>query len=123
MRGCPAAGITPGPWTVETPMGDDILCIMQANKSINVATWVAQIGLERASDCDPGYDEAHANAQAIAALPDVLDILRRIAEWDEHPVEMAWTEKRDYYRSLALLALEKARSKPGNSPHVSREAC
>ena len=35
-------------------MGDDILCIMQANKPINAAIWVAQIGLGKDSECDPG---------------------------------------------------------------------
>lgn len=66
---------TPGPWAIETPLGDDILCVMEAGKAINAAKWIAQIGLEPAEgyrDLEPSFDEHHANARLIVAAPDLL---------------------------------------------------
>lgn len=61
---------TPGPWSVEDPMGPEIICIV-ADAHREVYNWkhVAQIGVDDDDDKDIPAVEAKANARLIAAAP------------------------------------------------------
>lgn len=68
---------TPGPWSVEDPMGPEIISIV-ADGHREVYNWkhIAQIGIDSGEDrANDGTDispvEAAANAHLIAAAPDL----------------------------------------------------
>lgn len=64
---------TPGPWTIEYPMGDDQHVIVQANKPTYEWSFIATV----TSDEQDGKSrippaQSLANARLIAAAPDLL---------------------------------------------------
>jgi hypothetical protein len=75
---------TPGPWTVEYPMGDDLHVIVQADKPTYEWSFIATI----TADADDGRNRiptamAKANATLIAAAPRMLAALERAERWIE----------------------------------------
>jgi hypothetical protein len=72
---------TPGPWTVEDPLGPEILNIV-ARAGRRVRDWkiVAQISASL-EDAEIPFFEAKANANLIAAAPELLLAAVRIHDW------------------------------------------
>lgn len=75
---------TPGPWTIEYPMGDDLHVIVQANKPTYEWSFIATI----TADAEDGRERipkavAAANARLIAAAPKMLAALERAERWIE----------------------------------------
>lgn len=62
---------TPGPWTIETPMGDENPWIVEAGKQAYEFRCIAIIPCERDGDEIP-IPEARANAALMVAAPDLL---------------------------------------------------
>ncbi len=65
---------TPGPWTFETPMGDELPWIVQAGKPAHQWKMIAQIVLEDDVD-DVPREEAMWNMHLMVAAPDMLAAL------------------------------------------------
>lgn len=98
---------TPGPWSVENPMGPEELTIV-ANGDAPVYDWrwIASVSLmSELDDTHPIGAEARANARLIAAAPDLFTALDDLLE--------AWAKTgstisaRTY--DAAVAALAKAR--------------
>ena len=72
---------TPGPWSVEDPLGPEILSIV-AGEGRTPYEWVhvAQVSVEKEDPFDPTPAQAKANAKLLAAAPDLLKALRRCVE-------------------------------------------
>lgn len=86
----PAARHTPGPWTIEYPMGDDLHVIVQANKPTHEWSFIATI----TADAEDGRDripktEAEANAKLIKGAPRMLAALEKVARWIEQGGEVS----------------------------------
>lgn len=75
-RGLPS----PGPWKVEKPYGNGMLCVVSgADKPVHKWRFVAIISTDRASDNDPMLSEAEANAQVLAMAPELLTAVKEAA--------------------------------------------
>lgn len=85
----PTARHTPGPWTVEDPMGPEIISIV-ANGDAEAYDWkhVAQLAGRPEDDDDIPTLQAEANARLIAAAPDydaaAREIDRQAGQMDAH---------------------------------------
>ena len=97
----PAAQHTPGPWSVEDPMGPEILSVI-ANGDQPVYEWrhIAQLSMEPEDKSDPSIVEQRANARLIAAAPDLYEALKAMFDrWEPDPEPYAdrrmWEAARD----------------------------
>jgi hypothetical protein len=77
---------TPGPWTVEYPMGDEEHIIVPAGKE--TYDWVFIASVTPTDDDDPGRPriskaQALANATLIAAAPDLLSALNDLVYYEK----------------------------------------
>jgi hypothetical protein len=79
---------TPGPWTIETPMGDDLPWLVQADKPTYEWRCIAQLSLEEDVDDIP-RDEALWNLHLMSAAPEMY---KALCDW----LSMAETAIRDY---------------------------
>lgn len=69
---------TPGPWTVEDPL-DFELSIVEASKPSHEWKFIASISMNGEKEGDFPKAVAEANARLIAAAPELLAILRKLA--------------------------------------------
>lgn len=77
---------TPGPWTVEDPMGPDILSIVEAGKRSYEWRFIATVSLDDDEDDDIPRREAEANAILLAEAPNLLAALAPFAAAAEHDI-------------------------------------
>jgi hypothetical protein len=98
----PTAQFTPGPWSVQDPLGPEQLSIVAGDAP---ATWVdiAQIGVDPLEDYSPTAAQAHANAHLIAAAPALYEALLDLATAESTGIVLHET------RLKALRALRLAR--------------
>lgn len=78
-----AASHTPGPWSVETPMEHE-LSIVEASKPTYEWKFIACVPYGGRNDGDFSRPVADANARLISAAPDLLEVLRVYAAYDEY---------------------------------------
>lgn len=84
---------TPGPFTIETPMGDDDPWIVEAGKQSHEWHCLAIIPAGDEEDELP-RPVALANARLFAAAPDMLALLRELIDIEgPQPGTAAWAEK------------------------------
>lgn len=69
-----APKFTPGPWTIEEPMGADNPWIVEAGKAVHEWRCLAIVPCDADDDEVPRL-EAEANARLIAAAPDLYRLL------------------------------------------------
>lgn len=69
-----ASKFTPGPWTIEDPMGPDNLWIVEAGKETHEWRCIAMVPCDGEDDSVPKR-EASANAKLIAASPRTCNAL------------------------------------------------
>lgn len=65
---------TPGPWSIEDPMGPEIISIV-CGEDFQSGIDIAQIGTTGEGSNDRRYLEHMANARLIAAAPELLEAL------------------------------------------------
>lgn len=71
---------TPGPWSIETPLGDAAYSIVQSGLQPYEWQFIAHVPVGTpAEGMMPRY-EARANARAIAAVPDMVEALCALAD-------------------------------------------
>ena len=83
--------MTKGPWTVEQPMDHELWIVVDGLQSYDWAP-IATLPLSEDRDDIP-EKQVHANAQAISALPELIEALRdarealhfHYVEWDGEP--------------------------------------
>lgn len=71
---------TPGPWTIETPMGDDDPWIVEAGKQSYEWHCIAIVPCGQEDEDDLPVVEARANARLIASAPTLSAALERERE-------------------------------------------
>ena len=72
---------TMGPWTIEHPMGPDIISIVsRGDKPVYEWRHVAQIAGEPDDENDIQRGEAAANARLIAQAPNMFSVLKYLSE-------------------------------------------
>jgi hypothetical protein len=74
---------TPGPWSVEDPI-DHELSIVEAGKPTHEWQFIACVPHGGKSEGDFPRVTAEANARLIAAAPELLEVLRIYAAYDEY---------------------------------------
>lgn len=63
---------TPGPWTIETPMGEETPWIVEAGKQSYEWRCIAIVPVKPEDEDDLLVPEARANLRLISAAPDLL---------------------------------------------------
>lgn len=123
--GGPTERWTPGPWTVEGPLGPEILSIVAGGPNAYDWLHVAQLSVD--AEPDEMSDQlvipeaqVKANARLIAAAPDLYAALRavrkRLADLDADFVfELDDSERNEAAIALADAALARATLSPGPS--------
>lgn len=102
------SGHTPGPWEWWQPTDDELLIRsrFQDEQGRRATAYPAAINVN-------GSMPYEANARLIAAAPDMLEALKRIAEWNDgsRPLgDEPWLEMVD----IALPAIAKAEGRSGD---------
>lgn len=79
---------TPGPWTIETPLGDDIFSIVQDGLESHNWDIIATVHSDHGEPDDGiSVPVAKANADLIAAAPSMLRALHNVAEIAQRIIE------------------------------------
>lgn len=82
---------TPGPWTVEDPMGPEILSIVaRGERAVYEWLHVAQMAAEPDEADDIPRIEAEANALLIAAAPDLLEFSEKLLIYKHEDDDRIW---------------------------------
>jgi hypothetical protein len=96
---------TPGPWTIETPMGEETPWIVEAGKQSYEWHCIAIVPIEPEDEDDLPIPQARANARLIAAAPELLGALTDLlASWS---TESGWMNN-DLVADRARAAIAKA---------------
>jgi len=99
---------TPGPWEWETPLGDDCYSIVQAGVETHKWQFIAHISVGKPEEGEFPRRQCKANAQLIAAAPELYEALYRLVR----DCEIAGLQEQagfDCWINMANAALAKAR--------------
>lgn len=67
---------TPGPWSIETPLGGDAYSIVQSGLQAYEWQFIAHIPVGTPAEGKMPRYEARANSRLIAAVPDMVEALQ-----------------------------------------------
>lgn len=104
---------TQGPWTVETPMGDETPWIVEAGKASYEWRTIAIVPMPEDGEADEiPAPEARANLRLMIAAPDLLKALQEIADGlgntGSDPDQWMTRIKKSDAWSIAVNAIAKA---------------